>query len=250
MSNGSFGDAIRNFFRGVVSLLTTGSWQVEEWAENARSADAILDRMPEEVDLRAQQVLDDINEGITAFAGLEMKAQRYRDQAADWQSKAEKMASQARANTEGTPERHKYEELARAALAEKLKAEDLLAAVESELAAARPEYEEALKAVEQIGFDRESALSQVERLRVSNASAEARIKLARAHREWTQAGAPGAMLTQAQAKVDESLARARAEQEIESALPPSASQVTWEMSRMSRDQRIDEEMTRLMGGQR
>src|SRR5574341_547315 len=78
MAQGSLGEAIRNFFRGVVSLLTTGSWKVEEWAENARSADALLDRVPEEVDIRAQQVLDDINEAITAFAALEMKAQRYR----------------------------------------------------------------------------------------------------------------------------------------------------------------------------
>jgi phage shock protein A len=249
MSNGSFAEAIRNFFRGVASLLTTGSWKVEEWAEDARSADAILDRVPEEVDIRAQQVLDDINEGLTAFAALEMKAQRYRDQAADWKQKAETMAAQARALPEETPERQKYEQLARAALAEKLKSEDLLAAVEREIASARPEYEEALKAVEQVGFDRETAQSQVERLRVANTSAEARIKLARAHRDWLQAGSPGAMLTEAQAKVDETVARARAEQEVERALPPSASQVTWEMSQVTRDQRLEEEMARLMGGQ-
>src|SRR5688500_11974266 len=121
MAEGSFGDAIRNFFRGVASLLTTGSWKVEGWAEDARSAEAILDRVPEEVDLRAQQVLDDINEGLTAFAALEMKAQRYWDQAVDWQQKVERMVAQARSQPEGSPERERYEQLARSALAEKLK---------------------------------------------------------------------------------------------------------------------------------
>src|SRR5438445_519652 len=140
MAQESFGDAIRRFFRGIVSLLTTGSWKVEEIADRARSADALLDRVPEEVDLRAQQVLDDINEGLTAFAALEMKAQRYRDQIADWHQKAAQMAAQARSRAEGTPERGQYEQLARVALAEKLKAQDLLAAVEREMEAARPEY--------------------------------------------------------------------------------------------------------------
>jgi phage shock protein A len=247
MAGHSFGEAIRNFFRGIVSLLTTGSWKVEEWADNARSADTVLERVPEEVDIRAQQVLDDINEGLTAFAALEMKAQRYRDQAADWQQKAERMAEQVRAHPEGSPERQKYEQLARAAITEKLKAQDLVAAVEQEIEAARPEYEEALKAVEQVGFDRETAQSQVERLRVTNASAEARIKLARAHRDWTQPGSPGALLTEAQAKVDQTVARARAEQEVESALPPSPAQVTWEINQTTRNQRVDDELARLMG---
>jgi phage shock protein A len=248
MAEGSFGEAIRSFFRGVVSLLTTGSWKVEEWAENARSADALLDRVPEEVDLRAQQVLDDINEALTAFAMLEMKARRYRDQVADWQSKAENMAVQAKAQTGGSAERERYEKLTRAALTEKLKAQDLLAAVEQESEAARPEYEEALKAVEQVGFDRETTLSQVERLRVSNASADAKMKLARAQRTWTQAGSPGAILAEAQAKVDQAVARAHAEEEVEGMLPPSPRQVELEMSQMSRSRRVDEEMARLMGG--
>jgi phage shock protein A len=247
MAEGSFSDALRNFFRGVASLLTTGSWQVEEWAEDARSADALLDRVPEEVDLRAQQVLDDINEALTAFAMLEMKAKRYRDQVADWESKAASMAAQARSQSAGTAERERYEKLVRAALNEKLKAQDLLTAVEREVAAARPEYEEALKAVEQVGFDRETALSQVERLRVSNASAEAKTRLARAQREWTQQGAPGAMLAAAQAKVDQAVARAHAEEEVESMLPTTPAQVDREMSRMTRDQRVEEEMGRLMG---
>jgi phage shock protein A len=247
MAEGSFTDAIRNFFRGVVSLLTTGSWKVEQWADDARSADALLERVPEEVDLRAQQVLDDINDALTAFAALEMKAQRYRDQVGDWQQKAEAMAAEARKQPEGSAERTRYEQLARSALGEKLKAQDLMATIETEIAEARPEYEEALKAVEQIGFQRDTALSQVERLRVSNASAEARIKLARAQRQWTQDGSPGAMLAEAQAKVDRAVARAYAEKEVEDALPPTAEKVSFEMSRMSRGQRVDEEMAKLMG---
>jgi phage shock protein A len=247
MAEGSFSDALRNFFRGVASLLTTGSWKVEEWAEDARSADALLDRVPEEVDVRAQQVLDDINEALTAFAMLEMKAKRYHDQVADWETKAASMAARARSQPAGSAERERYEKLVRAALNEKLKAQDLLAAVEREVTAARPEYEEALKAVEQVGFDRETALSQVERLRVSNASAEAKTRLARAQREWTHAGAPGAMLAEAQAKVDQAVARAHAEEEVEGMLPTTPAQVDREMSRMTRDRRVEEEMGRLMG---
>jgi len=247
MAQGSFTDAIRSFFRGVVSLLTTGSWKVEEWAENARSAEALLQRVPEEVELRAQQTLDDINEALTAFAALEMKARRYRDQAADWQSKAEAMATQVRTQPEGTAERGRYEQLTRSALTEKMKAEDMLAVVEREIADARPDYEEALKAVEQVGFSREQALSQAERLRVTNASAEAKIRLASAQREWASPGGPGAMLAEAQAKVDQAVARAQAEEEVQAALPPRPEQVEYEMSRMSRGQRVDEEMAKLLG---
>jgi phage shock protein A len=244
----SFADSIREFFKGVVNLLTTGSWKGEEWSEYARAAEALLERAPEEVDLRAQQVLDDINEALTAFAALEMKAQRYRDQAADWQQKAEQMAAQARALPEGTPERQRLEQLARSALTEKLKAEDLLAVVEREVASARPEYEEALRVVEQVGFTRETALSQVERLRVANASAEARTRLARAQREWNLSGSPGALLTNAQARVEQSVARARAEEEVGAALPSSPTEVTGEINRLTRGKRVDEEMARLMGG--
>jgi phage shock protein A len=244
----SFADSIREFFKGVVNLLTTGSWKGEEWSEDARAAEALLERAPEEVDLRAQQVLDDINEALTAFAALEMKAQRYRDQAADWQQKAEQMAAQARALPEGTPERQRLEQLARSALTEKLKAEDLLGVVEREVASARPEYEEALRVVEQVGFTRETALSQVERLRVANASAEARTRLARAQREWNLSGSPGALLTNAQARVEQSVARARAEEEVGAALPSSPTEVTGEINRLTRGKRVDEEMARLMGG--
>jgi phage shock protein A len=244
----SFADSIREFFKGVVNLLTTGSWKGEEWSEDARAAEALLERAPEEVDLRAQQVLDDINEALTAFAALEMKAQRYRDQAADWQQKAEQMAAQARALPEQTPDRQRLEQLARSALTEKLKAEDLLAVVEREVASARPEYEEALRVVEQVGFTRETALSQVERLRVANASAEARTRLARAQREWNLSGSPGALLTNAQARVEQSVARARAEEEVGAALPSSPTEVTGEINRLTRGKRVDEEMARLMGG--
>lgn len=247
MAQESFTEALRNFFRGVASLLTTGSWKVEGWADDARSADVLLERVPEEVDLRAQQVLDDINEALTAFAMLEMKARRYRDQVADWETKATSMAAQARSQPAGSAERERYEKLIRAALNEKLKAQDLLTTVEREVATARPEYEEALKAVEQVGFDRETALSQVERLRVSNASAEAKTRLARAQREWSQRGAPGAMLAEAQEKVDQAVARAHAEEEVETALPATPGQVERELNRMSRDQRVDEEMGRLLG---
>lgn len=246
MSDSSFTDAIRDFFRGVSNLLTTGNWKGEEWSEDARAAGDLLERVPDEVDLRAQQVLDDINEALTAFAALEMKARRYRDQAADWQQKAEQMAAQARGLPEGAPERQRYEQLARSALTEKLKAEDLLAAVEREVAAARPEYEEALKVVEQVGFTRETALSQVERLRVANASAEARTRLARAQREWNLSGSPGLMLAEAQARVDQSVARAHAEEELREALPSDPAQVEGEISRLTRGRRVEEEMARLM----
>jgi phage shock protein A len=248
MAATSFGEAIRNFFRGVVSLLTTGSWKVEQMADQARSADVLLDRVPEEVDLRAQQVLDEINEALTAFAALEMKAQRYQEQEADWRSKAESMAEQARRQPEGSPERARYEQLARAAVSERLKAQDVLTTVQREIEEARPEYEEALKAVERVGFDRETAKSQVERLRVANASAEARAKLARAHREWTREGSPGAILAEAQAKVDAAIARARAEEEVADALPPTSSDINREIALTTRKQRVDEEMARLMGG--
>ncbi len=56
------GEVFGRFWRGIVSLLSTGSWHVEEVADRARSAEMVLDRVDEAVEHDAQVTLDNIDD--------------------------------------------------------------------------------------------------------------------------------------------------------------------------------------------
>ena len=171
-------NAFQNVFRGVASLLETGSWQVEEAANSARSAGVLLDRVDEEVEIRAQQTLDEVNEALTEYGKLQSRQKMLSGQVADWNGKAVSAATKAKGYKADTPDRAKWEGLTREALTQKAKFAGQLKVVEEALAASKPHADKALELVEEIGMTKERALSQRDSLQVANATAQAQLKLA------------------------------------------------------------------------
>lgn len=242
------GTALSNLYRGIVSLITTGSWRVEEYADQARSAEMVLDRVDEAVEHDAQRTLDHVDEALTSFNLLNARAERLRKGAADWRAKAQRTAIEAGKVAQGTPERAKWEGLAKQALNEALKAEDLLKPLKEAIDQSRPDAKKALQLIEQVGMSKETALSQRDRLEISRATAEAKQNLATAFRNG------GAMqsqklLREATEKVDKLAAQAAADETIAEHLPQEPSQVEAQISRLSRQDRLNDEFAQLMANQ-
>lgn len=242
----SIGRAFKNVFEGIASLLETGSWQVEGAADAARSAEVLLDRVDEEVEQRAQETLDEVNEALTAYGGLERKAQMFGKQVADWVGKAQTAATKAKGFPEGSDDHKKWVGLAREALKQKARFGGQLDIANQALAGAKEDADRALKLVEEIGLTKEAALSQRDALSVANASAQAKLKLANARRSWGTDSGPGKLLAEAEKKVGEAMARARAGELIEEAMPASAEAVAAELSREQAAAGIDAELAELM----
>lgn len=243
---GSIGNAFRNTFRGIASLLETGSWQVEGAADAARSAEVLLDRVDEEVEQRAQETLDEVNDALTYYGKLERDRDRLRAQVADWDNKAKTAAGKAKTAADGSAEREKWVGLTRQALEQKQKFGQQLAVVEQALAAAKPDADQALHLVEEIGLTRDQALSQRAALQVANATAQAKLKLANARQSWGKESGPGQLLDEARKKVDDAMARARAGEMIAEAMPASAEAVSAEIGRAQAGSAVDDELAALM----
>ncbi|OGN00187.1 MAG: hypothetical protein A2817_03490 [Candidatus Yanofskybacteria bacterium RIFCSPHIGHO2_01_FULL_39_8b] len=244
----SLANAFRNVFRGVASLLETGSWQVEGVAKEARSAKVLLDRVDEEVEIRAQETLDHVNEAITEYGKLQNKQEMLMAQTNDWSSKAKDAATKAKTFAVGTLERKKWEGLTRDALTQKAKFASQLKVVDEALMAAKPDADRALELVEEIGLTREQALSQRDSLQVANATAQGKLKLAQARQTWGKGSGPGQLLEEARQKVSEASARARATEMVDSAMPPSADRVAATISREQARSSVDKELAELMAG--
>lgn len=242
----SIGRAFRNTFRGIASLLETGSWQVEGAADAARSAEVLLDRVDEEVEQRAQETLDEVNEALTEYGKLQRRAEMLGKQVADWAGKAKTAADKAKGFAEGSADRTKWVGLAREALTQKAKFEAQLRIVNEALAASKDDADKALELVGQIGLTREQALSQRDALSVANATAQAKLKLASARKSWGTGSGPGQLLAEAQKKVDEAMARARAGEQIEAAMPASADDVAGTIAREQAASGVDTELAELM----
>lgn len=243
---GSLGNAFRNVFRGVASLLETGSWQVEEAASHARSAEVILDRVDEEVEIRAQQTLDDVNEALTEYGKLQNQQTMLQKQVADWDTKARDAATKAKTFPSGNPERTKWESLTREALVQKANFVAKLNVVVEAVTAAKPDADRALELVEEIGFTKEQALSQRDVLQVANATAQAKLKLAQVRRTWGSDSGPGQLLEVARQKVSEATAKAVASEKIDAAMPASADRVAAEIGRAQARSVVDQQLAALM----
>lgn len=242
----SIGNAFGNVFKGVANLLETGSWQVEKAADAARSAEAILDHVDEEIEQRAQETLDDVNDALTAYGALQRKAEMLGKQVADWDNKAKIAAGKAKGFAEGTAERTKWVGLATDALKQKQKFGQQLAVAEQALGGAKADADKALELVQQIGLTKEQALSQRDSLLVANATAEAKLKLANACKTWGEGSGPGQLLAEAQKKVDETMAKAAAGEMISSAMPASADDVSAEIGRAQAADAVKDELAVLM----
>lgn len=243
---GSIGNAFRNVFRGVASLLETGSWQVEEAADSARTAEVLLDRVDEEVDQRAQETLDQVNDALTEYGKLERRAEMLTTQVADWTNKAQTAAGKAKGFPEGSADRTKWMGLTRSALEQKGKFGAELGVVRQALDASKSDADRAVQLVTDIGFTRAQALSQRDTLKIANATAQAKLKLANARQSWGEGSGPGQLLEQARQKVEEASARARAGELVASAMPESADAVSATIAREQAASAVDAELSELM----
>lgn len=245
-STQSIGNAFRNVFRGVASLLETGSWQVEEAASEARTAEVLLGRVDEEVNIRAQETLDQINDALTEYGKLQGRQTMLARQVVDWNGKAKSAADKAKSFAEGIPERTKWMGLAKDALNQKAKFAAELKVVEEALTASKPDADKALELVSEIGFTKEQALSQRDVLQVANATAKAKLSLANARQSWGIGSGPGQLLEEARQKVSEATAKAMSSEQIEAAMPASADRVAAEIGREQTRSAVDEELAALM----
>lgn len=246
MGSNSLANAFRNVYRGVASMLETGSWQVEGAANEIRTAGVILDRVDEEVEIRAQETLDDVNEALTEYGKLQSRETMLSSQVADWQQKATDAAAKAKKAKEGTPERTKWGGLAREALIQKAKFASQLKVVQDALSKSKPDANKALELVQEIGFTREQALSERDALQVKDATVQARLKLANARKSWGTGSGPGQLLEEARRKMEEASAKAVATETVEAAMPLSADRVAAEISREQAKSSVDEELAALM----
>lgn len=243
---GSLSNAFRNVFRGVASLLETGSWQVEGAANSARSAEVLLGRVDEEVEIRAQETLDHINAALTEYGKLQSRQTMLTKQVTDWDNKAKSAADKAKSFAEGSSDRTKWVGLAKDALTQKAKFMAELQVVEEAINASKVDADKSLELVQKIGFTKQQALSQRDALQVSNATAQAKLKLAQAQRTWGSDSGPGQLLEQARQKVSEATAQALASEQIEAAMPASADQIAAEIGKEQAKSAVDEELSALM----
>lgn len=243
---GSLSNAFRNVFRGVASLLETGSWQVEGVANNARSAEALLDRVDEEVEIRAQETLDEINSALTEYGKLQGRQTMLANQVSDWSNKAKNAAGKAKSFSDGSSDRAKWIDLTKSALTQKAKFAAELRVVEEAIAASKADADKALELVEEIGFTKQQALSQRDALQVSNATAQAKLQLANARKTWGSDSGPGQLLEQARQKVTEATAQALSSEQIEAAMPASADRVAAEIGREQARSVVDQELANLL----
>jgi phage shock protein A len=230
--------------RGIASLLTTGSWAVENAADQARTTDRLLERIPEAANHDAERTLTVVNDALTSFELLKQKLQSAVAEVAKWQGNVETAVAKYSFCAEGDPLKAKYENLAKSAIAERKKAEALRDQLQTAVSEAGPQAEEALKAAEQAGFRRETAKSQTEVLRVKDATAQAAANLAKAAQGSGNSEA-SALLAEAEEKVAKHIAEARANKMVADALPKSAEQVDADLSDLSRQDDINAEFTKL-----
>jgi len=241
-----FGKAMKNLFRGFGSLAETGSWKVEKIADDARTAEALLDHADEEIEQNAQETLDQVNAGLTYYGELTRKAELLQKNVADWDTKSKAAAAKAKVAADGSPDKDKWVKLTRSALEQKNKFVAELKVVQESVEAAKPDAEKALQMVEEIGFTRAQALSDREALLVANATAKAKQGLAQARQSWGTDGGPGKTLDEARRKVSAAMAQARAGEMIADAMPASSGTVAAEISRAQRASAVDEELDALL----
>lgn len=238
--------ALSNLFHAAGSEAETASWSAEEAAKNARTADKLLDRVDEEVEQRAQQTLDHVNDSLTRYGALEDKVTSLRKQVEVWTGKAQTAATKAKTYAKDSPDYTKWVALATDALKQKQTYEAQLKIYAEQLESVRGEHEEALALVEKMGFTKQQALSQRDVLQVESATAQAKIALADAQKTWGQGNGPGQLLTEAEGKVAELRARARSGAEIAAHMPRTAGDVSAEIARAESESSVQTELDKLL----
>lgn len=165
----------------------------------APSAAKLLDEAEAEITRKAREALAEIDEVTSRFGALEREAAALRPHIELWERRC------ATAKTDGlraSAERSLFD------------AQGRLEVKEHELAEARPEAEAALRLMEEVGFKRDEALSETQRLRIEAASAEVRLKLAKARDAWATGNSPQKLIDAAQDQVYRTAGEAEVREEL------------------------------------
>lgn len=240
------GAAMARFFRAIKSLLTTGSMHAEDAADKARSAQVLIEHIPEAAEAHTQKVMMIADEGLTHWKGLLNDRDRQQKIVEIWNQRAQTAATKAKVFAEGTKERRELEQAAKSALDEAIRAEERLKRLDAMIAEIRPEAEAALEAVHQAGLNREQALDEADALSIQNASAEARRRLTAAT-SGVDTTDLQRTLSEAREKVFRAVARAESADAIAEQLPQDSSVVGTKIDQITREQEVDARFAALMG---
>lgn len=170
----------------------------------APSAEKLLDQAEAEITRKATEALAEIDGVTSRFGALEREVVALCRQVELWERRL------AGATTE------KLRHGAEAGLAN---ARGHLEVKQRELEEARPEAEAALALMDEVGFKRDEALSETQRLRIEAASAEVRLKLAKACDAWAASDGPQKLVAQAQDQVYRTAGEAEVREELAGIAP-------------------------------
>ena len=211
---------IGNLFTGIARLLKGGEPGGSAAGPEPDDPPS-LDHLRQEVELEAQRTLDQIDDALTVWQELELRAERERKGVALWEEKGRRAEAEAGRAAPGSPEREAWERLAGEAESEAAFRRKQVATLEGIIEQAQPAVEEALRIIEEIGLSREKALSQIDRLEITQATAAAKHRLASARLTGETSRIEG-MLRAAAEEIQRLASRADAEEELADTLDPGS----------------------------
>jgi hypothetical protein len=171
------------------------------------------DELRVEVEMEAQRTLDQIDDALTAWQQLELRLERERNGVALWERKAERAEAEASNHAADALSRSTWGDLRDQAQAEAAGRRERVRVLAEVMEQARPSVEEALRLIEAIGFSRDKALSLIDRLELTQATAEVKQRLASA-RLSGEVSRIEALLRSASEQVDAAAANADATEEL------------------------------------
>jgi DNA repair exonuclease SbcCD ATPase subunit len=183
-----------------------------------------MEALRAEVDLEAQRTLDQIDDALTAWQQLEQRLERERSGVALWERKAAQAAAEASKQPEGSDAYSTWDDLRAQAEAEAADRRQRVKILADVLEQARPTVEEALHLVEAIGFSRERALSQIDRLELTQATVAVKERLASARLSGETSRIED-LLRAATERVDAASAEASAKQELADFINPEVNRI-------------------------
>ena len=150
--NVSVGGMLHDFFAGILSLLTTGSWHLKNAADEARTAGLVLDQVPEAAQQDAERTLEIVNAGLTSYQVLKNRAAAAGRDVEKWQDHVTTILAKYKACADGDPQKVQYEALLKSAIESRMKAEKLRDSLNEAVEGARPQAEGALLGLEDREF--------------------------------------------------------------------------------------------------
>ncbi|MGV3719456.1 MAG: hypothetical protein ACO1SX_00990 [Actinomycetota bacterium] len=191
----------------------------EESASTKPEAPASMEGLRAEVEIEAQRTLDQIDDALTAWQQLEQRLERERKGVELWERKAAQAAAESQRQPAGSPTRSTWEDLRQQAQEEAEGRRQRVRLLADVLEQARPTVEDALRLVEAVGFSRDQALSQIDRLELTQATAAVKERLASARLSGEASRIEG-LLRAAAERVGATTARAAATEELADYLHP------------------------------